>query len=136
MKHLYIKFSALFVISLLIGCTSKPLVSPSQNNELSNITNSNKTLKNGYMQNSLNSWLKNDWEPTIHIKEKKEIQENTPVIVKEDVIIEKNIKVKKESDSFTLQKYVDKASIYMKANETDKNNAHYKKIGSLPAIGK
>jgi len=125
MKHLNIKISSLFVISLLIGCTSKSSVSPSQNNELSNITNPNKIEKNGYMQNSLDSWLKKDWEPTVKVKEKapREVQK------KENISVD-------DSESFTLQKYVDKASLYMKAHPIDENSAHYKKIESLPAIGK
>ena len=139
MKHLYIKFFSLFIISLLIGCTSKPSVSPSQNSALSNITNSNKTEKNGYMQKSLDSWLKNDWEPTLQAEEKhsQKVQKKRDVVIQEEKIApikEKNST--KDDESFTLQKYVDKASIYMKAKKTDEKSAHYKQIESLPAIGK
>ena len=139
MKHLNIKISSLFIISLLIGCTSKPAVSPSQNNELSNITNPNKTEKNGYMQKSLYSRLKNDWEPTVEAKAKnpKKVQKKRDVVIQEEktTLIKEKTSVE-DNESFTLQKYVDKASIYMKANKTDENSTHYKKMESLPAIGK
>ena len=91
------------------------------------------------MQKSLDSWLKNDWEPTLQAEEKhsQKVQKKRDVVIQEEKtapIKEKNST--KDDESFTLQKYVDKASIYMKAKKTDEKSAHYKQIESLPAIGK
>jgi len=68
----------------------------------------------GYLQSHLDDWLKNDWEPTVAVKES-----------------EAN-----NSKGFKLQDYVDKAAIYMKAHPSDENNSNVKKMETLPVIGK
>ena len=92
------------------------------------------------MQKSLDSWLKNDWEPTVskdkeiqkkYMQEKKETKTKTSA--KET---QKAHFVDKKNKNFTLQEYVDKASAYMKAKPNDYNSSHVKKVESLPVIGK
>jgi len=78
-------------------------------------TNSSQTddKKSGFLQRHLDNWLKDDWEPAVKEKEKKE-----------------------NSKRFRLQDYVDKAALYMKAHPNDYNNSNVKKLDALPVIGK
>jgi len=125
MKQLTITANILFLTLLLTACAPDTEVTPSQNSALNSISNSNAHSKNGAMQQSLNSWLKNEWEPTV--KEDKKIQKK--YMKKEKTFVEKE-------DSFTLQEYVDKAAVYMKAHPNDYNSSNVHKLESLPAIGK
>lgn len=93
------------------------------------------------MQKSLDSWLHDDWEPTVskdkeiqkkYMKEEK-VQENVKPSVKET---QESHFVDKEDKNFTIQEYVDKASAYMKAKPNDYNSSNVKKLESMPIIGK
>ena len=85
------------------------------------------------MQKSLDSWLHNDWEPTV--SKDKEIQKK--YMKKEKVVESKSSKTSvKEDRNFTLQEYVDKASAYMKAKPNDYNSSNVHKLESMPVIGK
>ena len=130
---------------MLNSCaSSKTEVAPSQNSALNSISRSAATKDEGSMQKSLDSWLKNDWEPTVS-KDKK-IQEK--YMEKEKVSTTKNANnrqssqkeeahyVEKKDKPFTLQEYVDKAAAYNKAHPSDYNNSNVKKMESLPVIGK
>lgn len=79
----------------------------------------------GILQKSLDTWMKEEWEPTF--KGDKEQ-------VKED---------KKANKHFTMQHYVDKYSKYLKTKEDklkksgeEKPETHYEKIDKMIVIGK
>jgi hypothetical protein len=93
---------------------------PSQNSALNAISpDSNYKHKNTKMQNSLDSWLEDEWKPTQEKEEK----------------VTKNEK-KEDNSSFKLQNYVDKWSAYNKEKEKEpKKESHLDKINSLPVIG-
>jgi len=142
MKQLIIISNLLLLAFVLSNCSSSSAkVTPSQNTALNSISNSNAgTKKEGAMQKSLDSWLKNDWEPTVskdkeiqkkYMQEKKEAKSKTSA--KEN---QKSHFVDKKDKNFTLQEYVDKASAYMRAKPNDYNSSHVKKVESLPVIGK
>ncbi len=141
MKQLIILLNSLLLAFVLSNCTSSIKATPSQNTALNSISNSNASeKKEGAMQKSLDSWLKNDWEPTVskdkeiqkkYMQEKKETKTKTSA--KET---QKAHFVDKKNKNFTLQEYVDKASAYMKAKPNDYNSSHVKKVESLPVIGK
>ena len=142
MKQLIIISNSLLLAFVLSNCgSSSAKVTPSQNTALNSISNSNAgTKKEGAMQKSLDSWLKNDWEPTVskdkeiqkkYMQEKKEAKSKTSA--KEN---QKSHFVDKKDKNFTLQEYVDKASAYMRAKPNDYNSSHVKKVESLPVIGK
>jgi len=149
-KKLYIKIIALFLISLLLsscsGFTLQGLIdgkdkkvdnnvtiqkaempAPSSNRALNAISPS-RTLDSSHsedrvLQKETDEWLKNEWEPLT------QETNSTQSVNKEE-----------DNSSFTLQKYVDKATLYIKnkekrdANKT-KAPSHYKKMESMPAIG-
>jgi len=102
MKHILTPLIGTFIVLSLSSC-STPSAQP------------NKKTQKGWMQEHLDAWLKQDWEPTTREVSKK---------------YDKN----KKSDSFTLQKFVDKAVAYSHAHP-DMNNSHIKKLNKLPAIG-
>ena len=103
----------IFVISLM----AKP---PSQNRALNSISPSNNAEKKGTLQNSLDSWLKDDWEPTQKETKKESLH------VKED-----------DNSSFKLQNYVDKWKRYSeKKASKPKKPSHVEMINSLPVIGR
>ncbi|SFV55200.1 hypothetical protein MNB_SM-6-1527 [hydrothermal vent metagenome] len=98
---------------------SEKNLAPSQNNALNNISKSNaSTKKEGAMQHTLDSWLHEDWEPTL--SKNKKIQK----------------KYMHKDRNFTLQEYVNKASAYMKAKPNNYNNSNVHKLESMPVIGK
>jgi hypothetical protein len=127
--------TSLFI--LLSGCVSDAPVAPSQNSDLNKISNSGGKEKPGLMQKSLNSWLKNEWTPTVN-KDKK-IQKK--YLKKENVKGSRNNNseekyVEDKERNFTLQEYVDKASVYMKAHPSDDKESNVKKLENMPVIGK
>ncbi len=89
------------------------------------------------MQKSLDSWLHDDWEPTVskdkEIQKKYMKEEKVQTSAKET---QQSHFVDKEDKNFTIQEYVDKASAYMKAKPNDYNSSNVKKLESLPVIGK
>jgi hypothetical protein len=72
----------------------------------------NKNKQEGYLQHSLDNWLKKEWNPA----------------TKSEDYQTKN--------RFKLQDYIDKAALYMKANSSDKNSSNIKRLESMPVIGK
>jgi len=146
MKQLIIISNTIILAFMLNSCaSSKTEVAPSQNSALNSISKSTAaTKKEGAMQKSLDSWLKNDWEPTV--SKDKEIQNK--YMEKEKVSTTKDANnrqpsqkeethyVEKKDKPFTLQEYVDKAAAYNKIHPSDYNNSNVKKIESLPVIGK
>jgi len=118
--------ASLFI--LLSGCATDAPVAPSQNSDLNKISNSNGKTKPGIMQKSLDSWLKNEWTPTVN-KDKK-VQKK--YLKKEDG----KKYVEKKDRNFTLQEYVDKAEAYSKEHPSDGKKSNVKKLESMPVIGK
>ncbi|MEN4053312.1 MULTISPECIES: hypothetical protein [Sulfurimonas] len=141
MKQLIIISNTLLLAFVLSSCaSSSSKVAPSQNSALNSISNSNAGKKEGAMQKSLDSWLKEDWEPTISKDkkiQKKYMQEKKGRTAEGSVKqTQESHFVDKEDRNFTLQEYVDKASAYMRAKPNDYNSSHVKQVESLPVIGK
>jgi len=150
MKQLLMITNSLAALVLLSGCGSSKTVAPSQNSALNSISKSTAaTEKKGAMQRGLDTWLKTEWEPTIHkdkeIQKKymKKVENNTT----NNIVSQKATNDKKEISSkvsyvekkdrpFTLQEYVDKAKAYMSAKPNDYEHSNVKKVESLPVIGK
>ena len=119
----------LIVSSLYIGCQDVSNPSPTQNEALNGVSNSNANKKNkGIMQNSLDSWLKEDWE-----KNTKGYDENQTKT--EEVLVSKDKNTKKDEKGF-LQYYVDKAFYYNKHKSKKEEKSHAKELEKLPVIGK
>ena len=139
MKQLIIISQATLLALLLNSCASSTTeVAPSQNSALNSISKSNASAKKeGAMQKSLDSWLHDDWEPTVskdkEIQKKYMKEEKVQTSAKET---QQSHFVDKEDKNFTIQEYVDKASAYMKAKPNDYNSSNVKKLESLPVIGK
>ena len=119
----------LLTTSLLIfsGCVTTPTVAPSQNSELLNISpNKTATTSGGAMQNALDRWLKEEWEP---------LTRSTPD--------EQNSSASEKgaATSSGLQKYVDKWKVYHDNKEKidaskPKEISNIEKLESMPVIGK
>lgn len=157
MKQLIIITASTLSIAFFSACSSSSQAAPSQNSALNSISNSGQNSKSGYMQKSLDSWLKDDWTPTVN--EDKDIQEkymkksepsqketkistsdtkDDTTIISKDNIKKENSESEYEEDNdrpFTLQEYVDKAAAYMKAKPNDYENSNVKKLDSMPVIG-
>jgi membrane-associated HD superfamily phosphohydrolase len=146
MKHLILINSVITATLTLTSCASSSQIAPSQNSALNTISKSSATKKkDGAMQKSLDKWLKNDWEPTI--KKDNEIQKKYMKVKTSKKVLKeseektenKNIKIEyeeKQSETFTLQEYVDKASAYMRQKPNNYKSSNVKKIEALPVIGK
>jgi hypothetical protein len=126
---------------LLVGCTNREGVAPSQNSSLHSVSPSTTALgEGGAMQRSLDSWLKEEWRPltktttvttTTTAPDGKVVTETKIVEVPEPV----------DNEPFTLQKYADKWKVYHenkeKVNEgKPKEASNIDLINSLPVIGK
>lgn len=118
---------------LLVACSQKNS-SLSSNSEMNRVSPQHTTQKPGYMQSAMDSWLKEEWEPTLAKDEN--IQKK--YMKKEELKTENSQEVYKEDEerAFTLQEYMDKAVAYSKANPSDHNNSHVKKLNEMPVIGK
>jgi hypothetical protein len=146
MKQLIIITNTLTALFLLSGCGSSKVVAPSQNSALNNISKSSAAKeKKGAMQNTLDNWLHDTWEPTVSKDpeiQKKYMKKVEKTSTKEkshnsdSQNISKTNYVEKEDKPFTLQEYVDKAKAYMKAKPNDYEHSNVKKVESLPVIGK
>ena len=107
---------------------------PSQNRALNAIspssTSNTKHSEDGVLQKETDAWLKNEWEPlTQETNSTNNTQNGTLSTEPED-----------DNRSFTLQKYVDKAGVYMEnKRRRDENKtkapSHYEKMESMPGIG-
>ena len=140
----------MLTFSFLTGCASENVTPPSQNNALNSISNSNAAKeKKGIMQESLDSWLQDDWLPTIqkdknirkkYMKVEKKESPQTQLIESQETNKTKESPattyVEKTDKAFTLQEYVDKAEAYMKEKPNNYEESNVKKLESLPAIGK
>lgn len=93
--------------------------SPSQNPQLNTVSPSaTATSEGGTMQNSLDTWTKEEWTPIVE-------QNETIKAMNQDT-----------NRSFTLQEYVDKAIIYHENKPKSDKPAHYEEMEKLPVIGK
>ncbi len=137
MKQLITTSLATSLVILLSGCATNAPVAPSQNSDLNKISNSGGKEKPGLMQKSLDSWLKNEWTPTVNkdkkIQKKYLKKENTN---SSDTNGTKEKYVEDKERNFTLQEYVDKASAYMKAHPSDDKESNVQKLENMPVIGK
>ncbi|QOY54277.1 hypothetical protein HUE87_10405 [Candidatus Sulfurimonas marisnigri] len=109
----------ILIIILLNGCSQVDGANPSQNKALNTLAGKEEKTKKGFLQNTMDSWVEKEWTPTIEKDEKiKEIN-------------------KDEDRNFTIQEFIDKASIYNKSydDNNSSNSSHIKKINSLPVIG-
>ncbi|UCN00847.1 hypothetical protein LCX93_02725 [Sulfurimonas sp. SWIR-19] len=137
MKQLITTSLTISLFVLLSGCATDALVAPSQNSDLNKISNSNGKAKPGLMQKSLDSWLKNEWTPTVN--EDKKVQKKYMKKVNVNATNTSNDTeekyVEEKERNFTLQEYVDKAAAYMKAHPNDNKDSNVKKLESMPVIG-
>ena len=154
MKKLLLTIPMVFMFN---ACSTVDGASPSQNKAV-NMVSGKKAKKPGAMQNALDNWLKDEWNPATSDSAKPTSQTKVKVVeqedgsaklievesgvvlkemTKEEVIREKEIKSKyQEKDRhFTLQEYVDKMAIYNNSHLTDDTNSHNKMMNSLPVIG-
>jgi hypothetical protein len=60
MKQLNLIIASSLTIALLSACGTSTGITPSQNSALNSISDSNGKEKSGYMQQGLDSWLKDD----------------------------------------------------------------------------
>lgn len=148
----------ILAVTLFSACSKVDGANPSQNEALNSVAGK-KEKKSGYMQQALDNWLKNEWEPVVAGTEAptgdtkveiipnedgsaKLVEAKTGVVLKElsveQVKKQKEVqsKYKEEDRPFTLQEYVDKMSVYNATHTTDEENSHVKKISSMPVIGK
>lgn len=145
------------VALMLNSCSQVDGANPSQNKAV-NAVAGKKEKKPALMQNLLDNWLKNEWDPTVSGTEAptgettvkivpnedgtaKLVEVKTGVVLKEmskeQVKKQKEVQSKyKENDrSFTLQEYVDKMAVYNSTHVSDEENSHTKKINAMPVIG-
>jgi len=148
----------ILAVTIFSACSKVDGANPSQNEALNSIAGK-KEKKSGYMQQALDNWLKNEWEPVVAGTEAptgdtkvkiienedgsaKLVESETGVVLKElsaeQVERQKEVqsKYKEEDRPFTLQEYVDKMSVYTTTHTTDEENSHVNKISSMPVIGK
>ena len=125
---------------LLVGCASNATVSPSQNSSLNAVSpNTAATSKGGAMQNSLDSWLKEDWAPNSKVgasaTSSSTSEGNSAVSASTDTTVVTDEK------PFTLQSYADKWKVYHENKEKmnegkPKEASHIDTVNALPVIGK
>lgn len=121
MKQVISQTNLILSLVFFSGCTVNNTVSPSKNNALNSVSDSNaKKEKSYWMQNQLDSFFEKEWDPTM--KEDKEIQE-------------KYVKKEEKEKSFTLQEMADKQAAYKKAHPIDESKSNVKKLESMPVIG-
>ena len=112
-------------IPLIITTLTLLAQAPSQNSALKDISPSGTEKKsNSAMQNSLDNWLKEDWEPT---QKKIEAEEKVS-----------HVEGKENNDSnFKLQTYVNKWEKYNKKKAKEpKKASHAEMLNTLRVIGK
>ena len=152
------KFLLLIPVALMLNsCSQVDGANPSQNKAVNAIAGK-KEKKPALMQNLLDDWLKNEWDPTVSGTEAptgkttvkivpnedgsaKLVEVKTGAVLKEltkdQVKKQKEVqdKYKKEDRNFTLQEYVDKMAVYNSTHLSDEKNSHVKKINTMPVIG-
>ncbi|MBL0708711.1 MAG: hypothetical protein JJW00_06665 [Sulfurimonas sp.] len=118
MKNLNITITTSILLLSLSACSSKTATSPSQNEALNSVTNTTaQKEKDGIMQRSMDSWIKDEWTPKTQKDEKVKTLD------------------KDESRDFKIQEYVDKSQTYLKDSDAKETQSHTKKVNSLPVIG-
>jgi len=136
MKHIRIKYSTtLSIVLLTTACSTSPQVSPSENDALNAISNSSAKSDKGSLQSALDSFLEDDWTPTV--EKDKAIQKKymKRVDTNESSTTNSSKFVEDEDKPFTLQEYVDKRAAYVKEHPADHNNSHVHKLEMMPVIG-
>lgn len=145
MKQLIITTVSILSITFISGCSSKTEVAPSQNSALNNISPSGKDKKAGYMQKSLDSWLKEEWTPTVTQDKKIQKKYMKKVAVSnngennttaQEGTEAESYYVEDDDRNFTLQEYVDKAKAYIDSKPNNYEKSYTKKVESMPIIGK
>ncbi|MBN2815829.1 MAG: hypothetical protein JXQ67_04050 [Campylobacterales bacterium] len=135
MKRFYPTFITTFTLVLLTACSQSKPDAPSENSALHSISPT-KEKTDGWMQNGLDSWLKDDWEPTISKDEKVQEKYMEAKIITDTSCSSEKVKfVERDDKGFTLQEYYDKAEAYFKAQERDYENSHVEKLNKMPVIG-
>jgi len=152
MKQLNLIITSTVAAVLLSACGGSTGVAPSQNDALNSISNSKGKEKSGYMQKSLDSWLKDDWTPTVEkneeirekYMEKVSVEDEKGEVVTStettEVVAQKETQTKtkyveKKDKSFTLQEYVDKAGAYLEVQESNPEESNVEKMNKMPVIG-
>ena len=121
MKQLIILTHLSLSFFFLSGCHTNEINStPSENEALNKVSNSNASKEKGAMQNIFDNWLETEWTPA----------------VENDKEIQKKYLDKEKEHHFTLQEYMDKREAYLKAHPSDFNSSHVHKMEMLPVIGK
>ena len=156
LTHLSLYLGSAILISLFQGCSGHSLqelldgesstdtktVAPSQNKALNSISPSTTAGDDHeeyrYMQQNTNAWIKDEWEPLTEsnttTNEEKKVEELSSAN-------EHDLSSDDDNSSYTLQRYVDKAGLYLEnkekrdANKT-KAPSHVDKINAMPGIGK
>ncbi|MCF6339343.1 MAG: hypothetical protein L3J10_01135 [Sulfurimonas sp.] len=154
MKKLLLLIPMVFIFN---ACSKVDGVNPSQNKAL-NILAGKKGKKTALMQNLLDDWLKNEWNPTVSnaktptgetkikiISNKdgtaKLVDAKTNVVLKvmtKEQVEKQNEVQEKYQDKdrdFTLQEYIDKMAVYNNINTSNEKNSHFNKINNMPVIG-
>ena len=137
------RLTLLIMISslLLAGCATNATVSPSQNSSLNTLSpNTAAQSKGGAMQNSLDSWLKEDWMPNNTAKSST-AQSSAPKADSSASISTDTTVVTNEKKLFTLQSYADKWKAYHENKEKmdegkPKEPSHIETLQNMPVIGK
>lgn len=108
-----------------VGCTAP---SPEMKSELNNVSPAatGKVKEKGFIQNGLDEWLQNEWEPlTSKDSNETNISSNN---------VSNSSSITKER--FKLQDYVDKWNDYQDARkEQPKEPSHLEKVEEMPVIG-
>lgn len=155
MKTLIMTLSAAL---LLVSCAKVDGANPSQNQALNAVSGKKESDKNGFMQQKLDRWLKEEWSPivegttppngetSVKIVPKENgtselIDVKTGAILKkmdkEETKREQELQAKYQDDGrpFTLQEYIDKMERYNSRVSSDEKNSHVNKIDAMPVIG-
>lgn len=148
----------IFAGIMFSACSQVDGANPSQNSVLNSVAGKKETKNDGYMQQALDKWLKEEWSPMVEgttppsgetavkIIENKDgtaklVEAKSGIVLKE--MSEKELKRQKEVQAkyndegrnFTLQEYVDKIAVYNSMHTSDEENSHVKKINAMPVIG-
>lgn len=128
---------------ILTGCANHEGVAPSQNTSLQSVSpTTTEESEKGYMQRSLDAWLKEEWTPltTPHQSTgaSSGTAENAQPVGSATVAA---IPEPKDNAPFTLQKYADKWKVYLENKEKmnagkPKDTSHAEMLNRMPLIGK
>ena len=131
MNKLIINIMLCLSFITLVGC-SQNSTNISRANNINKVSPKHTTKEAGYMQNMMDSFLEDDWMPTISKDDniQKKYMKKNEVKSSEDEYIEDTDR------AFTLQEYLDKAAAYSDAKPSDYNNSNTKKLDEMPVIGK